>query len=147
MGTLIPVSDDEWNEIKQHPHHFSLMTMVYSQTSVSTEKRLINHSKTKVKNKCTGMSLEQCNIENTLSSLNHILSGFELYPYPLVMDISKAYLRILVPYSTSKLRLFLFYEDLEKMTGLKIYRRGTLDFGDTIAGRILRLGVGKIPPS
>ena len=99
LGTLIPVSDEEWNEIKQHPHHFSLMTMVYSQTSVSTEKRLINHSKTKVKNKCTGMSLEQCNIENTLSSLNHILSGFELYPYPLMMDISKAY--FFTPHATS----------------------------------------------
>ena len=33
----------------------------------------------------------------------------------------------------------MFYDDLENLKGLRIYRRGTLDFGDTIAGGILRL--------
>ena len=73
VGTLIPVSDDEWQEIQKHPHNFFLMHMVYSSTSKSTEKRLINHSKTQVPNQATGMSLEEFNIEDTLSSLSGIL--------------------------------------------------------------------------
>ena len=106
LGTLVEVTKEEWELIKVHPHHYSLLTMVYSATSMSTEKRLINHSKTKVPNRATGMSLEQLNLENTLNNMGHILSGFQLYEHPLVCDISKAYLRVLVPYSTSKMRLF-----------------------------------------
>ena len=92
LGTLVEVNDEEWELIKVHPHHYSLLTMVYSSTSMSTEKRLINHSKTKMPNRATGMSLEQLNLENTLNNMNHILSGFQLYEHPLVADISKAYL-------------------------------------------------------
>ena len=56
------------------------------------------------------------------------LLDFRLYNHPYSSDISKCYLRILVDSLTAKLRLLIWFEDPEKMTGMKVCQRPTMDF-------------------
>ena len=144
LKTLTVMTQDEWDFVRTKPHHYSLSTMVTSMTSVSTSDRLINHTNTKVPNQATSLSHEQVCVENPLNDQLDVMQSFCLEEYPLCLDISKAYLRGLCPFETSCLRLFLWYENIENMTGLKCYRRTTWDFGDTPASGNLSIAQRKI---
>ena len=131
LGTLTPVDDKEYNWIIDNlPHHYSKLHIVHNESSESTPHRLINNTNTSVENHATSLSAQQLCIKNPLQDDWSILAGFCLHPHPISLDISKAYLRILVPYETSCLRLFIWYENPSEMKNLRIYRRTTADFGD-----------------
>ena len=83
----------------------------------------------------------KCNIGDSFDSL----LDFHLYNNPYSSDISKCYLRILVDDLTSRLRLLVWFEDPQKMTGVKIYRRPTMDFGDTCSSLMVRIVQEKFP--
>ena len=132
LGTLTPVSDKEFEWIKEHlPFHFSKLHVVHNECSESTPRRIINNTNTSVENHATSLSAQQLCIKNPLQDDFSILAGFCLHPHPVSLDVSKAYLRILVPYETSCLRLFIWYKNPLEMSGLQIYRRTSGDFGDT----------------
>ena len=120
-------------------HHFTLLAMVMSETSSSTSARLINNTKTRVPGQGTSYCLEnemiKCNIGDSFDSL----LDFRLYDYPYSSDISKCYLRILVDDLTAKLRLLVWFDDPQNMTGVKIYRRPTMDFRDTCSSLVVRI--------
>ena len=69
----------------------------------------------------------KCNIGDSFESF----LDFRLYSNPYSSDISKCYLRILVDDLTARLRLLVWFKDSQEMTGVKIYRKPTMDFGDT----------------
>ena len=64
---------------------------------------------------------------------------FYLYEHGFSSDISKCYLRILVDMLTSMLRLMVWYEDPINTTGMIIYRRATMDFGDGISSIVVKI--------
>jgi hypothetical protein len=132
LGTLTPVNDKEYAWITENlPHHFSKLHIVHNESSDSTPRRIINNTNTSVENHATSLSAQQLCIKNPLQDDFSILAGFCLHPHPLSLDVSKAYLRILVPYETSCLRLFVWYDNPSEMTGLRVFRRTSGDFGDT----------------
>ena len=126
-------------ETMKSTHHFTLLAMVMSETSTSTSARLINNTKTQVPGQGTSYCLEnemiKCNIGDSFDSL----LDFRLYNNPYSSDISKCYLRILVDDLTAKLRLLVWFENPKEMTGVKIYRRPTMDFGDTCSSLVVRI--------
>ena len=145
LGTLIAMSDLEYSWVVDNlPHHFSKLHIVHSESSDSTPRRIINNTNSNVPNKATSLSATQLCIANPLMSDFEILTGFCLNEHPMSLDVSKAYLRIMVPYETSVLRLFIWYKDPENMTDLKIFRRGTGDFGDTPMSGSLTLAQRKL---
>ena len=139
IGTLVAMSDAEVKETMKSTHHFTLLAMVMSETSSSTSARLINNTKTQVSGQGTSYCLEnemtKCNIGDSFDSL----LDFRLYNNPYSSDISKCYLRILVDDLTARLRLLVWFEDPQKMTGVKIFRRPTMDFGDTCSSLVVRI--------
>ena len=70
----------------------------------------------------------KCNIGDSFDPLLEFLS-----------DISKCYLRILVESLTAKLRLLVWFENPGDMTGLKVYCRPTMDFGDTCSSLVIHI--------
>ena len=64
---------------------------------------------------------------------------FYLYEHGFSLDISKCYLRILVDKLTSILRLMIWYEDPINMTGMIIYSRDRMDFGDGISSIVVKI--------
>ena len=132
LGTLTAVTEKEYKWILDNlPHHFSKLHVVHNESSDSTPRRIINNTNTSIANNATSLSAQQLCIKNPLQDDFSILAGFCLHPHPISLDVSKAYLRILVPYETSCLRLFIWYDNPCEMSGLRIFRRTSGDFGDT----------------
>ena len=84
---------------------------------------------------CLENNMIKCNIGDSFDSL----LDFRLYDNPYSSDISKCYLRILVDDLTAKLRLLVWFDNPQDMTGIKIYRRPTMDFGDTCSSLVVRI--------
>ena len=139
------MDDKEFKWITDNlPHHFSKLHIVHNESSESTPRRVINNTNTSVKNHATSLSTQQLCIKNPLQDDFSILAGFCLHQHPISLDISKAYLRILVPYKTSCLRLFIWYDNPSEMKGMRIFRRSTGDFGDTSMSGSLTLTQRKL---
>ena len=77
----------------------------------------------------------KCNIGDSFDPLLE----FRLYNYPYSSEISKCYLRILVDSLSAKLRLLVRFENPGDMTGLKVYCRPTMDFGDTCSSLVIHI--------
>ena len=67
------------------------------------------------------------------------LRNFRLYEHGYSSDISMCYLRVLVDERTSRLRLMVWYNHPEELEDMVVYRRRTMDFGDSISVLVIRI--------
>ena len=137
-GTLVKLTKEEEAEILAGTHHFSYLSMVKSETSTSTSTRLINDTLTSNKQGAS-YSLENKVPTSEIGDSYGSLIDFKLYEHGYSSDISKCYLRVLVDSLTSKLRLCYWYEDPENMQNPIVFKRETMDFGDSIASLVIRI--------
>ena len=138
IKTLVPLTQAELNKVLRGTHHFSYLSMVKSETSTSTSTRLINDTLTS-NGKGASYSLENKVPTSQIGDSFQSLVDFRLYEHGYSSDISKCYLRVLVDSLTSHLRLCYWYEDPETMTKPLIFKRPTMDFGDSIASLVIRI--------
>ena len=78
-------------------------------------------------------------VKTRIGDSNDSLMDFRLFNHPYSSDISKCYLRILVDSLIAKLRLLIWFKDLIQMTGMMVFQRLTMDFGDTYSSLVIRI--------
>ena len=93
-------------------HHFCYLSRAMSETSTSTDARLINNTKTSVPGKGTSYCSENQMPRSQFGDSYDSLMDFRPYEHPYSSDISKCYLRVLVDDSIAKLRLMIWFRVL-----------------------------------
>ena len=132
------MKEEELKEVLSGTHHFSYLSYVSSETSTTTSTRLINDTLTS-NGKGTSFSLENKVPTAEIGDSFASLAEFRLYRHGYSSDISKCYLRVLVDDLTAKLRLCYWYRDPANMKDPIVFKRCTMDFGDSIASLVIRI--------
>ena len=114
------------------------MTGFTSFVTESTGTRMINDTMTN--NKAgTSFSIENKVPSSDIGNSEVSLLDFLLYEVGYLSDIAKCYLKIPCDDKTSRLCLMYWYDKQEKKEGLRVFRRCTMDFGDSIASLVIRI--------
>ena len=87
----------------------------------------------------TSFSIENKVHSSDIGNSEVSLLDFLLYEVEYSSDIAKCYLKILCDDKTSHFRLMYWYDNPEKKEGLRVFRRCTMDFGDSIASVVIRI--------
>ena len=139
IGTLVEVGEDELKNILAGTHHFTYLSVVTSETSETTSTRLINNTLSSVPGAGTTFSQENKKSKSEIGDSWNSLIEFMLEAIGISADISKCYLRVGCDYLASCLRLCIWFKNPEKMEGMQVYRRASLDFGDSQAALVIRI--------
>ena len=139
IGTLIEVGEKELKGILAGTHHFTYLSVVTSETSETTSTRLINNTLSSVPGAGTTFSQENKKSKSEIGDSWNSLLEFMLEATGISADISKCYLRVGCDYLASCLRLCIWFRKPETMEEMVIYRRASLDFGDSQAALVVRI--------
>ena len=131
--------DKELETLFKAPHNFCVHSVVRSETSASTQIRLVNNTSTQSSGIETLLSVN-CRFSSTsLQSMSQCLFNFFLFTHKMSADISKCYRRIGVDDLTAILRLFCWVEMRDGEPIFQYYKRATLDFWDPVASETVEL--------
>ena len=100
---------------------------------------MINNPKTSVPAVGTSFRLENKVPVSKIGDSHDSLMNFWLYAHGYTSDIGKCYLRALVDELTSRLRLMVWYNNPEDLEDMVVFRRRTMDFGDSISTLVIRI--------
>jgi len=123
MGTLVPLNEEEIENLKIKPLYYNKLSFIQSANSGSTSLRVLRDSTSKVAN-VGGMISVIAQIQQGVDIGDGLTSVIQhgLNTYAASLDISKAYHQIKISYRDSLLWLSIWYKNPEMMKDLIIFR-------------------------